>query len=239
MKRILLAGAAAAFLGLSGPATAADYPVKGPIAGPALFDWSGFYLGVNGGWAHANLRWQWITVPAVNENRSSDSWVIGGHIGYQKQFGSLVLGVEANVLTGDFETSPICAVNPAFRCGSDVRWLWTIGPRAGVAFNNFLVFVTGGFAQGSLRTEAITVATGALFWSSQLTHNGWFAGGGIEYAPVPNVIVGIEATHAWLGTKLHVPTTPGGAVVFVDRHDVSARFTMIRARLSYLFNLWR
>src|ERR1700730_6944058 len=49
MKKLLAVSAAVAALGCA-PAFAADVPVKAPIYRPApLWDWTGFYIGVNGG----------------------------------------------------------------------------------------------------------------------------------------------------------------------------------------------
>jgi outer membrane immunogenic protein len=54
MKRFLLASTA---LALTGPAFAADMPVKAPVAAPRPFSWSSCYLGGNMGvgWGHARL----------------------------------------------------------------------------------------------------------------------------------------------------------------------------------------
>src|SRR5262245_56827229 len=68
-------------------------------------DWSGVYFGVSSGWAFTDIHWQYVT-PGTNNfndplrtlNPSTDSGIVGGHIGIQHQFGQIVLGVEANLL---------------------------------------------------------------------------------------------------------------------------------------------
>ena len=61
MKKFLLGTVGLVALGIAaGPASAADLaarPVytKAPMMAPA-YDWSGFYIGINGGWAEAHDR---------------------------------------------------------------------------------------------------------------------------------------------------------------------------------------
>src|SRR4051794_39194103 len=54
MKKILLGTVALIAMGLAAPASAADLgarPYKAaPIAAPMMYDWSGFYIGANGGY---------------------------------------------------------------------------------------------------------------------------------------------------------------------------------------------
>ena len=55
MKRILLTTVALGALTAMSPALGADLPIYGkapPVAAPA-YDWSGFYVGVFGGWGSA------------------------------------------------------------------------------------------------------------------------------------------------------------------------------------------
>src|SRR4051794_41939317 len=59
MKKILLGTVALIAMGIAAPASAADIAARpykaAPIAVPMMYDWSGFYLGVNGGygWSRA------------------------------------------------------------------------------------------------------------------------------------------------------------------------------------------
>lgn len=242
MKKFVVAATAIAAFGFVNAASAADMPVKAPAIAPSpVYDWSGIYVGVNGGWASGTLDWTWVppSTATNSEGRSMSGGLGGGHIGIQWQFDNrLVLGVEANVLAARMKASPVCVVNAAFTCGSNVDRLWTVGPRAGFAMNNVLLYGTGGYASGRIYTDAVSVATGALFESAQQWHNGWFAGIGAEYGITPNIIAGIEATHVRLNTKTHVPVSATtGAAIPADSHDVGARFTGIRARLSYKFGL--
>src|SRR5262245_49446315 len=105
MKALLLA---TTILGLAAPAVAADMrmPVKAPVpAVVAVYNWTGFYIGVDAGYHWAKIE---TFVPgnpiAGTSEAKPDSFTFGGHIGYRQQFGnSLVLGVEgdASWLDGD------------------------------------------------------------------------------------------------------------------------------------------
>lgn len=63
MKRLFLAGVG--LLALAGAAAAADLPpgpgpyYKAPAYLPPVYNWSGFYLGVNGGGGFGSSNWDW------------------------------------------------------------------------------------------------------------------------------------------------------------------------------------
>lgn len=49
-------------LAIAGPAVAADMPVKALPMAPITTNWSGAYVGVNGGWVRADTTWLFSTV---------------------------------------------------------------------------------------------------------------------------------------------------------------------------------
>ena len=57
-KGLLLGAIALVTLGITAPAVAADLPArtytKAPDMVPVAYDWSGVYVGLNGGWGTAN-----------------------------------------------------------------------------------------------------------------------------------------------------------------------------------------
>src|SRR5437867_6881602 len=80
-------------------ASAADLPAKArPYAAPA-YDWSGFYIGGNVGWASGTTS---ISDPGFDWfggtfDRRKDSFTGGGQIGWNHQRGRAVFGVEADM----------------------------------------------------------------------------------------------------------------------------------------------
>src|SRR6478609_3273115 len=108
MKRFLLG--TVALLALAAPASAADLYTKAPpppIA--AVYDWSGFYVGANGGWGSSHKCWDFVT-PAgafVTAEGCHDATggVAGGQIGYRWQTGTWVFGLEGQGNWADLKGS--------------------------------------------------------------------------------------------------------------------------------------
>ena len=66
MKKFLLG--TVALLALAAPASAADLgPYKAPPPMVAMvYDWSGFYIGANGGWGSSHKCWDLVTAAGVH-----------------------------------------------------------------------------------------------------------------------------------------------------------------------------
>ena len=248
--RYKIAGLAAAAIMFGGvqTASAADMAVKArPVAPPiAMYNWTGIYIGVSGGWAHQDFDWAFNpAIPAAPNQSfslSRNSGVLDMHAGLQYQFDQWLLGVEFayNWLGNDYATHAGYGVDPTLNPGARVRNLWTVGPRVGwipMSMPNTLLYVTGGYARGHVDTVAITVATGAInpVFNTSANQNGWFVGGGIEYMLMQNVILGIEYQHIDLGSTLHCLATTCG-FASTNNHDVDAQVDKITARLSVKLN---
>ena len=85
MKRIFVAWLGLmAFAGAS--ATAADLPRYQPVAPMynPIYNWTGFYVGINGGGAWGNSQWDGLNKFDVSGG------MIGGTIGYNWQVGQIV-----------------------------------------------------------------------------------------------------------------------------------------------------
>jgi hypothetical protein len=64
MEKFLLGTVAAALVGMAAPAFAADMPYKAPPPAPyvaPIYDWTGFYIGGNGGWGQSRGVWISLT----------------------------------------------------------------------------------------------------------------------------------------------------------------------------------
>src|SRR5258707_15542015 len=81
--------------GLVGAAHAADLPrqmvTKAPVYVAPYYNWTGFYVGVNGGGGWGSASW--------DSTGSSDvsGGLVGGTIGYNWQFGTWVIGLEGDI----------------------------------------------------------------------------------------------------------------------------------------------
>src|SRR5262249_27313089 len=194
MNRMLCAGALAL---AAASATAADIPpappiVKAPVVAPlTAYDWTGFYIGINGGGAWGQSSFDGPTGTGGNFNTSG--WVAGGTAGYNLQYGRGVFGLEGDVDWSNISGSAPC-VGGAATCQMTNDWLATARGRAGFAFDRFLPFVTGGLAVGNINANVPGVG------SASNTNTGWTVGGGLEYALSRNITAKAEYLHVDLGS---------------------------------------
>jgi outer membrane immunogenic protein len=186
MKKILVAGiAAAAFC--CAPAIAADMPVKAPPMVTPMFNWSGFYVGLEAGygWGKSAVC-EAFCVPAHNV----DGFVGGGTLGYNWQpIGNpWVFGIETDWSYAHVKGmhASVPGFNCVGGCESDVSRFGTARGRIGVAFGQFLPYVTGGVAYGKVHGALLNAGDGNAEKST-----GVF-GGGIEYAFAPNWSAKVE-----------------------------------------------
>jgi outer membrane immunogenic protein len=257
MKNLVLAASILAASTVS--AFAADMPAriaKAPVAPPVVtYDWSGIYFGgaVGGAW-HDTAGDFYNAPPFLWGTGNSDTALIyGGFAGIQKQWGNFVLGIEGgyNALDNGFNTTSSAGligercgisaiVGVASSCQSRVNDIWYIGGRLGYAWNRFMVYGQGGYAQADIDTQTIVNATGASFDHAGATHGGWYAGVGGEYAVLDNLIIGIDYKHYEFDSKQHncnlaLATCFPGGLTF---RNVDADVDAVMARVSYKFNPW-
>src|SRR5580704_7070010 len=109
MKRILFTTVSLGALGLLSPALGADltpYMKAPPVATP-LYDWSGFYVGVFGGYGLGNHNLNNALGPAgfanFTANYESKGGLAGGEAGYNVQSGNYLVGVEADGFWSDIK----------------------------------------------------------------------------------------------------------------------------------------
>lgn len=218
-------------------ATAADLA---PVASPAqaVFSWTGFYVGANGGAGMARGR-STLTAPGFVSTSTGDvgsGGVAGGQVGANWQTGILVLGVEADYQwSGISRTTAIgCGIGCVVTEKVGMTGFGTVRGRIGTAFDRVLVYATAGGAWVMAQDEA-TVTVGALsgqLGKVSLSGAGWVAGGGLEVALDPNWSV--KGEYLYLATSRLSGT---GSVAFVGpvRIDVDAHAHIGRVGIDYRF----
>jgi len=197
MRKLIFAGAIAL---LSGSAQAADLPVQRAaptVAAPVVpavryFDWTGFYLGANGGWASGRSRVEFDGLGLPPDRIRSSGWQAGGTTGFNVQLGPMVFGVEGDMDWSDVSGSGNCAA-ASLTCQVQNNWLGTARGRMGYAFDRVLPYVTGGLAVGDINASVPGIG------SASTTNMGWTAGGGIEYGLSRNWSAKMEYLHVNLG----------------------------------------
>jgi len=134
------------------PASAADMgariPTKAPPLAEPVWNWTGFYIGVNGGWGWARSTHTDALGLSTGDFRQTGG-LIGGTIGYNWQTGPLVLGVE-----GDLDWARINgSVGGCFtgNCFTEMQAFGTARGRLGYAINNWMPFIAGGAAFADIR----------------------------------------------------------------------------------------
>lgn len=205
-------------------AQAADMPRAAPIykAQPAAqtYDWTGFYLGINGGYARGRSSWSDPTVGTDSGRFNTSGGTLGGQLGYNWQTGPVVFGVETDMnwlnANGSTSAGGVCLTNGGGSCQTQQSWLGTTRARVGYAFDRWLPYITGGVAYGDIRA---TQPTG----TSSSTQTGWTAGAGVEYGITRNWSAKLEYLHVDLGTATFMGAASGTSTLAVPVKDDLAR----------------
>jgi len=248
MKKInLFTVAAMMSVSLTGIARGADLPQRpaykaAPIAAPMMYNWSGFYLGANGGYGWSN---QCIDITAINGIgdvfaqgcKSAGGGVIGGQLGYRWQAGQLVFGLEAQ---GDWanirNTRLIGQGLDGATFKSTLNGLGLFTGQIGYAMDNVLLYAKGGAAVGSQDFAIINNLTGTGLAFANRTRWGGVVGVGFEYGFTPNWTVGLEYDYLWRVNESNTFLTPALAPVVTSvttntRTDVN----LLTLRVNYKF----
>jgi outer membrane immunogenic protein len=196
--------AAGLSLAAATPAAAADmyrqpYTVAAPLN---VYSWAGPYVG-------ANLGYQW---GEVSNSGAEPAGVAGGaQIGFNWQTGQFVFGVETDLQISGAEDR-----FAAWQFSNP--WFGTLRGRIGYAFNNILVYGTGGLAYGSLHADVLgATESHAAF--------GWTAGLGLELGLTQNWSV--RAEYLYVGLGGHNFGITGGS------HDIDS--SVFRMGVNYRF----
>jgi outer membrane immunogenic protein len=221
MKRSLAAGLGFLALAASIPASAADLPrgmpYKAPAAYAPAYNWTGFYLGINGGGAFGNSDWNGLGV-----SNSPGGGMIGVTAGYNWQaLGSpYVFGIEGDVDWTNVKDDTACG---GLNCHTRNNWLGTVRGRVGYSWDRWLPYVTGGIAFGDVEARR----TG--FAGSSDTNVGWTVGVGIEGVIAGNWTAKLEYLYTDLGDTTCSAAACGTAT------NVDLQMNVVRAGLNYRF----
>jgi outer membrane immunogenic protein len=220
------------------------------LAGP-VHNWSGLYGGTHGGYGFGDADYAFLGVPNATARfapvtvggrfgQSVDGGALGGHFGFNHQFGNLLVGLESgftwSALKGS-STDPFApAITPTVTYDTELEWIATLTPRLGVVAGRWLIYGKGGVAAARARSTLVSTTPGpAKVFEEANGYLGWTAGIGAEYALSPNWIVGLEYNFTDLGSQPFggsaVPRNAGagGGVEYA----MGLQFSTVLARLSY------
>jgi outer membrane immunogenic protein len=240
--------ALSATLGI-GAASAADLGTwpnnKAPALPYPVYNWAGLYVGAHLGGSWTNQIWTNTAntsgfgdlIPGQGFSQHGSGVFGGGQIGYNWQASNFVFGLEGTISAMDNRGS---LLNPVFGARDDLfswrtNWMATVTGRTGVAVNNNLFYVKGGYAGISNRLAVSDVVPPFVGSGSDTQwHNGWTVGAGWEYGITRNWIVGLEYDYAAFESKGYqlAGTAPGPYSFDAKPRDVQSAV----ARLSYKFS---
>jgi outer membrane immunogenic protein len=187
----------------------------------AIYDWSGFYLGLNAGGASSHNCWTntntlgVATLPNAAEGcHNATGGLAGGQLGYRWQSANWVFGVEAR---GDWAN--LKGSNPStFIAGTTnqtkVDAVGQVTGQVGYAWNTVLWYLKGGATVTDNTYQGIATAPGVVPDQATATRWGGVVGTGVEVSFAPNWSVGVEYDHLFMGNHSTTLTTatpaPGG-----------------------------
>jgi outer membrane immunogenic protein len=243
MKKFWLAALGLATFGMTAPASAADiaarpYRAPPPVAIPVLYDWTGFYIGLNGGWGQSHNCWDFLTpAGAVVRDGCTDAsgGVFGGQVGYRWQAANWVFGVEAQGDWADLSRTRLSFIDPTVSTTTKVNSFGLFTGQIGYAWNNVLWYGKGGAAVTDNRFTVFDSATTLGLASLSTTRWGGALGTGVEIGFAPNWSVGVEYDHFFMGNgnvnNSFLVVTPFVAGVNRINEDVD----LITVRVNYRF----
>jgi len=169
----------------------------------------------------------------------------GGQVGFNWQTSAWVWGLEADIdgLSGSASRSvthiPLLNTLDVFASSQSAStYLATFRARAGIAFDHWLLYATGGAALTQAKfTDSMSqfgTLTGTI--STSTTRAGWTAGGGLEYAFNNNWSIrgeGLYADFGTINTVIPVPAggTPNSTVTVHHRYTEA----IARGAINYKF----
>ena len=224
MKRLALLMCGAFFVAATATgALATDLPrpsYKAPMYVAPEFNWTGFYVGLNGGYGWGSSQW---SGPATFST-SPNGWLAGGTIGYNYQTGgNFVFGIE-----GDIDYMNLKGTNSSAVCSGCYfkdTWLSTVRGRLGYAYGRWMPYLTGGLAYGDV------YMAGPSGGSQDKTKAGWTLGGGAEYTFAGAWSAKLEYLYVDLGNA----TCGMASCGLASDESVNFKANIVRAGLNYRF----
>jgi outer membrane immunogenic protein len=215
--------ATASSLAMIGAAAAADMAVKAPAMPVPVANWTGFYIGIDGGGARHNFSLTENDEGGAVSN-SASGFVGGGHIGYNWQSKYWLFGLEADAMWASLNrtfTSGNIGLIPSSTTQSGVTWIATGRAREGIALDDTLLYLTGGVALAGVNNgwgdgyNGLPRGACCNIQTSE-TRVGWVAGVGAEHMFTQSLSIRSEILYYDLGhsdSTTAVPSIGGGAPI--------------------------
>lgn len=238
-------------------------------ASPALAqdegDWSGAYVGVQGGYTAAKsetaiaLTGAWSSesqalrdfVTSNMGTKQSDGDVnFGAVLGYNIQTSGVVLGLEGEfsvlsggetVSRGPLPTTPFPALSYTFTNTIDPKHMYALKAKIGAGSGRTLFYVDGGWAWTKATIGTGITSNGNYLKSGSVdrTFDGFIVGGGVEHKFSDNVSLRLSYHYSDQGDKSYSTSyLPGSAFVspaYGETATQDLRLHLVRVGLNYHF----
>ena len=243
MKRILLGAMGLAVVSMSAPASAADLAARPYTKAPppmvaAIYDWTGFYMGLNGGGGSSHKCWDindslGFVIPAFREGcHDATGGVAGGQLGYRWQAANWVFGLEGQGDWANFKGSNVSLFNTAITNQTKIDAFGLFTGQVGYAWNNVLWYVKGGGALTDDRYNGVLTGTNTLLDTSTETRWGGTVGTGVEVAFAPDWSVAVEYDHLFMGSR-NLNFTTVGTGTFTRNDRITQDVDIATVRVNY------
>ena len=212
--------------------------LKAPVA-PAAYDWTGFYVGIEGGGV-------WGKSVQIGQRTDRDTFdatpwfgvsggMFGNTVGYNVQFARMfVYGLEGDMSWVDASgsASQIAPFNTNNTASTKEDWLATARARIGVTpVDRWLVYATGGLAAADV---AATITPPTVFLDSEShVRSGWTAGGGVEASITGNWSAKLEYLYVGLQNHAYAVPTPNNPAADNRAGGVPLNNNIVRGGINY------
>jgi outer membrane immunogenic protein len=215
-------------------AVAADMDVPPPAPVVARPIWSGFYIGLHGGWGVGSTHIQDPTMRVAFQDVSygTSGPFVGAQMGADWQFGNFVVGAEIDgagaTIKGNSSFDPTF---PISGFATKFRALATATGRAGYAIGNFLGYGKFGVAWADLEvTDFLFTGNPQVIEHSR---TGMVGGAGIEMMLISNVSAKLEYNFIYFGaTSMNIG---GNGNQFLGPQNVDHTINLVKLGLNFRF----
>lgn len=203
MRQIMLA--AAILGGMTNHVFSAD--AAEPIAvvdGPEAYDWSGIYLGVQGGYAWGSTDFGYVGSSFPAEDYDINGGFLGGSVAARWQHNrAITIGVEAEANLAEVEGRELLVFPPVVESrDSDINWFGSLNAELGFVLDRWLIYGTGGVAVADIDYRfSLTNGNGGINYVDSAQTVGWTVGIGIDYALTDKIMLGARYRYYDFGNE--------------------------------------
>lgn len=208
----------------------------------ADYSWRGLYLGGNFGFgsAHASADYSVLGIPALSGSEWLDGAVFGGQLGYNAQWGRLVLGIETDLMATTQRANAtrlcvtaLCGIGITQSSSDSIPWLGTLRLRGGLAVGRLFLYGTGGAGYGAFKsTQTLTTTLASVTTTTEEQRLAWVAGVGVEAAIDSRWSVKAEYLHLDSGNQRTTYSLLGAGLITSESRMTE---NMLRFGLNYRF----